>query len=289
MAFLMLPIVVLTHLKGGDLDGLDATSGDDWLVAAARLGDGAKAAQGVADHGGAGDQGAQAELFDLGLAEALDGVQLEAQRVALDGGFHRHDEGRLAGSPTAALAAATGATEIGIVHLHALVGPADGFLGLAVQHDLGQLLLDFPGGGLGYPEAAGELKARDTLLGLGDQVDGLEPDDQVQLGGMEDGAGGQGNLMAAGAALVELALLDLAASPAGAARADETFSRPTPGSQSRPALFLGAVGGAKLPFTEALLELDLVACHGELLGKARMFTFCTTPNRLRIVRNQERI
>ena len=66
--------------------------------------------------------------------------------------------------------------------------------------------------------------------------------------------------MAAGAALVELALLDLAASPAGAARADETL-RPTPGSQSRPALFLGAVGGAKLPFTEALLELDLVACH----------------------------
>ena len=107
--------------------------------------------------------------------------------MALDGGFHRHDEGRLAGSPTAALAAATGATEIGIVHLHALiglhalVGPADGFLGLAVQHDLGQLLLDFPGGGLGYPEAAGELKARDTLLGLGDQVDGLESDDQSSL------------------------------------------------------------------------------------------------------------
>ena len=65
----------------------NATSGDDWLVAAARLGDGAKAAQGVADHGGAGDQGAQAELFDLGLAED----ELEAQRVALD---HRHDEGR---------------------------------------------------------------------------------------------------------------------------------------------------------------------------------------------------
>ena len=44
--------------------------------------------------------------------------------------------------------------------------------------------------------------------------------------------------MAAGAALVELALLDLAASPAGAARADETL-RPTPGSQSRPALVPG--------------------------------------------------
>ena len=68
-------------LEGGDLDGLGATAGDDWLVAAARLGDGAEAAEGVADHGGAGDQGAQAELFDLGLAEALDGVQLEAQRV----------------------------------------------------------------------------------------------------------------------------------------------------------------------------------------------------------------
>ena len=117
------------------------------------------------------------------------------------------------------------------------------------------------------PEAAGKLKAGDTLLGLGDQVDGLEPDDQFQLGGMEDGAGGQGNLMAAGAALVELALLDLAASPAAAARADETL-RPTPGSQRRPALFLGSVECAKLPLTEAFLELDLVACHGELHGKA---------------------
>ena len=113
-------------LEGGDLDGLGAPAGDDGLVAAARLGDGAEAAEGVADHGGAGDQGAPAELFNLGLSEALDGVQLEAQRAALDGGFHRHDEGRLAGSPTAALAAATGAAEIGIVHLHALVGPADG-------------------------------------------------------------------------------------------------------------------------------------------------------------------
>ena len=34
-------------LEGGDLDGPGATAGDDWLVAAARLGDGAKAAEGV--------------------------------------------------------------------------------------------------------------------------------------------------------------------------------------------------------------------------------------------------
>ena len=53
-----------------------------------------------------------------------------------------------------------------------------------------------------------------------------------------------------------------------AARADETL-RPTPGSQRPPALFLGSVGCAKLPLTEAFLELDLVACHGDLLGKAQ--------------------
>ena len=40
-------------------------------------------------------------------------------------------------------------------------------------------------------------------------------------------------------------------------------------SQRRPALFLGSVECAKLPLTEAFLELDLVACHGELLGKAQ--------------------
>ena len=94
------------------------------------------------------------------------------------------------------------------------------------------------------------------------------------------------DLMPAGAVLVELARLDLAASPAATARADEAL-RPTPGDQSRPALRLAAVSCTKLPFAEALLKLDIVACHGELLGKDRMFTICASPGRLRIVRNQE--
>ena len=46
---------------------------------------------------------------------------------------------------------------------------------------------------------------------------------------------------------------------------------------------------AKLPLTEAFLELDLVACMVNSLEKLKMFTICTAPNRLRIVRNQVRI
>jgi hypothetical protein len=103
---------------------------------------------------------------------------------------------------------------------------------------------------------------------------------------MEDGAGAQPDLMAAGAALDELAGLDLAAAPATAARPDKAL-RPTPGEERRPALLFASMGCTELPLTEAFLELDLVARPGEPLGKARMFTFCTRSTQLRIVRKQE--
>ncbi len=272
-------------LEGGDLDGPSAAAGDDRLMAAARLGDGGKAAQAIADHAAAGNQGTGAELPDLSLAEAFHDRQLEAQGVAFHAGLDRHHDRCFGASPAATLAAAPLAAEISIVHLDPLVGPADRLRRLAVEHDLSQLLLHFPGCRLGDPETAAQLQAGDPLLALGEQIDRLKPHGKAKLGGMEDGAGGQRDLMAAAAALDQLAGLDLRAAPAAAARADEALG-PAPGYQCRPALLFGPIGCTELPLIEALLELDLVACNRKLLEKSRMFAFCTTSIQLKIVRNQ---
>jgi hypothetical protein len=62
----------------------------------------------------------------------------------------------------------TFATEIGVVDLD----PADHTLaGIALEHDLLQLVLDLPGGGLRHPEATAQLDAGDALLGLGQVID----------------------------------------------------------------------------------------------------------------------
>lgn len=51
---------------------------------------------------------------------------------------------------------------------------------------------------------AAKLERRNTRFGLPDQIEGLKPSGEGQLGGLHDRAGGKSGLMATGAALITL-------------------------------------------------------------------------------------
>ena len=112
-------------------------------------------------------------------------------------------------------------------------------------------------------QVAAELERGHPCLGLADQIKGQKPGGQRQFGGLQDRAGRERGLMAAGAALVTLeppavhepmimALATRAAEPIGPARL----------LQSRLTLLLGAVKPLELRQRETFLELNAAARHG---------------------------
>ena len=137
------------------------------------------------------------ELPDRTLAEALDRQELDLARAAIVRGRHRCHEGLLAGSTAAAFAGPVPA-QVDVVHLDPAI-QASGVL--APGHHRHDLLLQAPGVGLLDPEPAPELDRADPVLGGRDQPHGQEPRRQRQLGGVEDGTGGERDLLPAGPAL----------------------------------------------------------------------------------------
>lgn len=184
-------------------------------------------------------------------------AQLEAHRPAFDGGLDGGDDRRLAGRAASPLATRALPTEIGVVHLDA----ADqALLGVALHHDLLELVLDRPRRRLGDAEAAAEFQAGDALLALGQVIEGTKPAPQRKLGRGEDRSGGQRRLPPAGGALIERAGLDWTVPSAATVRADEAV-RPPPLNHRRVALLLTAVLTIKRRLTEPLLVLNLVPSH----------------------------
>src|SRR3954451_13486211 len=115
-----------------------------------------------------------------GSPSGTKGVVAQPPRLAVHGGLASGNEGCLARSTAAALAAAGALpAEVGVVDLDA---PAKPLLGVTFQHDLRQLVLDLPGGGLGDAETAAEFDAGDALLALGQVIHGAKPQPQRQMG-----------------------------------------------------------------------------------------------------------
>lgn len=94
------------------------------------------------------------------------------------------------------------AAEVGVVHLHPALKPSGG---LALGHDLNELVLDQPDRAVAHPEMTTQLQGRDIVLGLGEQVHGQKPHRQGQLAGSKDSATEQAGLATARAALPVLA------------------------------------------------------------------------------------
>lgn len=140
---------------------------------------------------------------------------------------------------------------------------------IALDHDLGELVLEGPGGCLGDAEPAPEFDAGNALLGLRDKIHGLKPHPQRQLAGGENGPGRDRGLLAAAIALKQSppAARDDAITVTVAVRTCKAM-RPAPLHQHRMAALFRPIELVKTGLTQAFLELDHVAGHRSPPGKS---------------------
>ena len=122
----------------------------------------------------------------------------DAVKDAIGGGFHRRDKRCFTGCSTAPLAAAALAAEVGVVNFDT---PGECLAAIPFEHDLLQLVLDLPGGGLGHVKAAAEFDAGDGLFALGEMIDRTKPKAQRYFAGGKNRPGDRRGLPAAGGAL----------------------------------------------------------------------------------------
>src|SRR5271167_3999938 len=175
---------------------------------------------------------------------SLTTAQLQAYRLAVFGGFDSGHERRLAGRPAAPFPAAALATDIGVIDFY----PPGQLLGrVTFEHDLLELVLNFPGGVLLDAQTATQLDAGNALLALRHVIHGAKPLAEGQLGRGEDRAGGGRGLPTAGAALKQPARFDHRMLPAAARRTLKPV-RPAGPDNHSPAQFLGPIEPIKLLF-----------------------------------------
>src|SRR5882724_9607288 len=242
MALLMLPRVVLTHLKAGFRAALrpDPVMIGWWTQPA--LPTPVKQVQAVTDNGAGGMEIALRQARDFATAETLHAAQLQTDWLALRCGFDRRHDRRLAGRTAAPLAAVALPAEIGVVDLD----PArQALCGVPLHHRLHELVLDLPGGGLGDAKPAAQLNAGDAALALSEVVHGAKPSAQRHLGRRENRSGDRGCLPSTGGTLVKRPSLDQAVMLPCANRADKA-GWPAPAHHRLPALILCSVKNSKL-------------------------------------------
>src|SRR6267378_2221887 len=169
MAFLMLPRVVLTHLKAGFRAALrpDPVMIGWWTQPALPT---------------------PVKQCRPSLTTVLAGLKLRFAKVTISARrkpftrrnfkrigfpcgvvFDRSHNRRLAGRTTATLATVPLAAEIGVVHLDA---SRQALCGVPLHHHLHEFVLDLPGGGLGDAKPAPQLDAGNASLALGEVVHG---------------------------------------------------------------------------------------------------------------------
>ena len=186
-------------VEGGNLRAGTATAGDVALMGVGRGIEGPETSQAIADHLTAGGDGGLGIAAQLGAGEAAHAAQLDALRMAVVIGLHRGDERELVLGAASALSRPF-AAQVGIIDLDAA---GERLPLVTLVHDLQQLVLELPGGVVADAELPGQLQRRETILALGQQIDGQEPGGERQMRGMEDGAGGERGLMMTAMALVK--------------------------------------------------------------------------------------
>jgi hypothetical protein len=136
---------------------------------------------------------------------------------------------------------------------------------LALGHDLHELVLDPPRGGIAHPQQAPQFQGRDVVLGLGQEVHGLEPNRQRQFAGVKDRASGQAGLPVAGLALpTRSAGHAIGIGMGRAAVRTDKARRPARLGQRRLALGFRTVGLMHLVQAQARLKLYPVRAHNHL-------------------------
>jgi hypothetical protein len=132
---------------------------------------------------------------------------------AVLGSLPRGHERHLVPRAPSGLAAATPATEVGVVDLDLAGEPP---AGLCQPHALQGIVLEQPGSALAHAQVPPWLQGRDVRIGLGQQLHRQEPARQRQLAGLEDRAAEDAALVLAASALPVAPALPLEA-PSGLA------------------------------------------------------------------------
>ncbi len=96
---------------------------------------------------------------------------------------------------------------------------------IALEHDLHQLVLQFPGCVLRHAQTTAQFDTGPALLALGQVVHGRKPCHQGQFGRVENRAGDQRGLMSEATALVDLAAFDDGILRAGKAGQTKPFGQ----------------------------------------------------------------
>ena len=169
------------------------------------------------------------ELVERGLGSVLNDLQPNLA-VPLQGS----DGDGLA--PFVAVAhAASLSADIGLIHFH----DTPQKLRIGFPHGRTDAMAQVPRGLIGDVQGAFDLQGANSFLAFGHQVNRNEPLNERKVGVVKDRAGRGRKLIAAGVALVLIALREYGDAFASAARAIHTF-RPAKLSQANAALFFGA-------------------------------------------------
>src|ERR1700720_30003 len=257
MALLMLPRVVLTHLKAGFRAALrpDPVMIGWWTQPA--LPTPVKQCRPSLTTVLAGWKLRCAKVAISARRKLFTRRNFQADWLALWCGFDRRHDRRLARRTAAPLAAVALAAEIGVVDLDP---SRQALCGVPLHHRLHELVLDLPGGGLGDAKPAAQLNAGDAALALSEVVHGAKPSAQRHLGCRENRSGDHRCLPSTGGTLVKRPGLDEAVMLPCANRADKA-GWPAPAHHRLPALILCSVKNSKLGLAEPLLKLHRVARH----------------------------
>ena len=155
--------------------------------------------------------------------------------VLLYRGYERH----LVLRPPASLTSVLFSSEIGVIHFNA--SAQDGRL-FPELHDLHKLVLDSPCRTVAYADQTLEFERRYVVLGLGEEVDGLEPYCQSEFGRVEDGVARESRFGFTGSASIGsgLSVIDYRIDTGSALRADEPH-RPAHSLDSRDTLLFCSI------------------------------------------------
>ncbi len=245
-------------LEGGRFGGSWACAGLNRGVGASDAGDGRETRKTVGQDLGVGGERRSGELADRDKAERFDRAQDDLIRFSVFRRADRRHERRLALGASSAWAR-TSAADVCVVHLD---GAFQSLARVALEHDLRELVLHYPGCRLGDAEPATQFDAGDAFLGLREEKDSLEPDAQRQLAAGEYGSSLDGGLLAAGVALEQAARASIHEAMAVPA-AVRTFKPigPTQLNEGCVALLLAPVHFVETGIAEPFLKLDHVARH----------------------------
>ena len=183
--------------EGRLFGGLRAAASLNLSVRASSRCDGGETRERIGDDVGAASKRRAREFANRHLSEADDAAKNDLIWLAVLGCCNGGDEGGFT-RRTAPVFAGALATDIGVVHLHVAIETLGA---VSLDHDLSELVFHRPGGRLRDAEPTPQLDAGDSLLRLGHQIHGFEPEPQRQLAGCENSPRLHRGLLAAGVAL----------------------------------------------------------------------------------------